>query len=77
MTMKEAYIQPGVKVLEVDYFASAHDVNTSYYIIGKEENKTLGTFDNGTVTDKGVIASDHDGYIYNPEKGEFEPADVY
>ncbi len=42
-----------------------------------ENSRTIGSFDNGYVTDKGVITSDHNGYIYDPEKDEFEKSDIY
>lgn len=77
VNMQEAYIQPGIKVLEVDFFATAHDVDSVFYIIDNENSRQIGSFRNGYVTDKGIIASDHDGYIYNLDKGEFETADVY
>ncbi len=77
VNMQEAYIQPGIKVLEVDYFATAHDVDSVFYIIDNENPRQIGSFRNGYVTDKGVISSEHSGYIYNTDKGEFEPTDVY
>jgi len=75
--MKEAYIRPGIKVLEVDYFQSAHSVKSQYYVIDGDNSRLIGSFDDGYVTDRGVIATDHDGYLYDPETDRFETTDIY
>ena len=77
VSMKEAYIRPGIKVLEVDYFQSAHSVKSQYYVIDGDNSRLIGSFDDGYVTDRGVIATDHDGYLYDPETDRFETTDIY